>query len=67
MQNAAWDDQSQSIEEIGALIQEAMKSGEVSILGDDLLVGGGSLDLDDLDEEVDSDDLETSGDWLHDL
>lgn len=61
MQNVDTNNRLQSIEEIMAIIQEARKPAVVSpILG--LFVGGGSLELDDLDEDMD--DIETSGDFV---
>ncbi|KAJ9170393.1 hypothetical protein P3X46_018504 [Hevea brasiliensis] len=55
---------SQSIEEILTIIQEARNSGEGPKLGG-LLIGG-SMDLDDIDD-ADIDDIETSGDFVCDL
>lgn len=61
MQNVDTNNRFQSIEEIMAIIQEARKPAAVSpILG--LFVGGGSLELDDMDEDMD--DIETSGDFV---
>lgn len=61
MQNVDMNNRLQSIEEIMAIIQEARKPAVVSpILG--LFVGGGSLELDDMDEDMD--DIETSGDFV---
>ncbi|CAL9170399.1 unnamed protein product [Musa hybrid cultivar] len=61
MQNVDMNNRLQSIEEIMAIIQEARKPAAVSpILG--LFVGGGSLELDDMDEDMD--DIETSGDFV---
>lgn len=54
---------SQSIEEALAIIQEARKPGEGLKL-DGLFVGGGSMDLDDIDTDEDIDDIETSDDFV---
>ncbi|XP_022775000.1 serine/threonine-protein kinase SAPK1-like isoform X2 [Durio zibethinus] len=54
------NDQSQSIEEILSIIEEARKPGEGPKVGSQLL---GSMDLDDIDD-ADIDDIETSGDFV---
>ena len=56
------NDQSQSIEEILSIIDEARKPGEGPKVGSQLL--GGSMDLDDIDDDADIDDIETSGDFV---
>ena len=56
------NDQSQSIEEILSIIDEARKPGEGPKVGSQLL--GGSMDLDDIDADADIDDIETSGDFV---
>lgn len=55
---------SQSIEEITAIIQEARKPAEGPKLGGGHFVGGSTVDLDDMDADVDLDDIETSGDFV---
>lgn len=54
----------QSIEEVMAIIQEARKPGEVTRLGHGQFIGGGSVDLDEIDADMDFDDIETSGDFV---
>ncbi|CAL9064524.1 serine/threonine-protein kinase SAPK1-like [Musa acuminata AAA Group] len=54
----------QSIEEVMAIIQEAQNPGEVPKLGHGHFIGGGSMDLDDMDGDMDLDDIETSGDFV---
>ncbi|TXG60151.1 hypothetical protein EZV62_014724 [Acer yangbiense] len=54
--------ESQSIEEISSIVEEAGKSGEGPKVGG-LLIGG-SMDLDDLDDADIDDDIETSGDFV---
>ncbi|URD74899.1 abscisic acid-inducible protein [Musa troglodytarum] len=54
----------QSIEEVMAIIQEAQKPGEAPKLGHGHFIGGGSVDLDDMDGDMDLDDIETSGDFV---
>lgn len=49
---------SQSLEEALSIIHEARKPVEVS------RVQGSSMDLDDLDADVDLEDIETSGDFV---
>ncbi|CAM8999513.1 unnamed protein product [Rhodiola kirilowii] len=57
--------QSQSIEDILAIVQEARKDGKGVKAGDGEFVGGGSMDLDELDTDEDlDDDIETSGDFV---
>ncbi|KAK6258842.1 Protein kinase domain - like 10 [Theobroma cacao] len=56
------NDQSQSIEEILSIIDEARKPGEGPKVGSQAL--GGSMDLDDIDADADIDDIETSGDFV---
>ncbi|GAY38731.1 hypothetical protein CUMW_038900 [Citrus unshiu] len=63
MQKGDENDQSQSIEEILGIIQEARKPGEGPKFGGQCLIGG-SMDLDDLDTDADTDDIETSGDFV---
>lgn len=53
---------SQSIGEVVSIIQEAKKPVEMPKTGDNFL--GGSMDLDDLDADVDNEDIETSGDFV---
>lgn len=55
----------QSIEEITAIIQEAKwpGTGETRKPGADIFVGGGSMDLDEIDDS-EVDDIETSGDYV---
>ncbi|RWW48499.1 hypothetical protein BHE74_00045425, partial [Ensete ventricosum] len=55
----------QSNEEVMAIIQEAQKPGEVPKLGHGHFIGGGSVDLDDMDGDMDLDDIETSGDFFN--
>lgn len=55
---------SQRVEEITAILQEARKPAEGLKPGAGLFVGGGSVDLDDMDADVDLDDIETSGDYV---
>ncbi|RRT58738.1 hypothetical protein B296_00026805 [Ensete ventricosum] len=62
MQNVDMNNRSQSIEEIFAIIQEARMPAVVSPVLGGLFVGGGSLELDDMDEDMD--DFETSGDFV---
>ncbi|XP_048233307.1 serine/threonine-protein kinase SAPK1 isoform X3 [Ricinus communis] len=61
LQNADNGEESQSIEEILAIIQEARKPADGLKLGGHLI--GGSMDLDDIDD-ADIDDIETSGDFV---
>lgn len=63
MQKGSENDQSLSIEEILGIIQEARKPGEGPKFGGQFIIGG-SMDLDDLDTDVDIDDIETSGDFV---
>ena len=61
------EEESQSIEEILSIIQEARKAGEgpnnnSNKLGSHLI--DGSMDLDDIDADADIDDVETSGDFV---
>jgi serine/threonine-protein kinase SRK2 len=62
LQSADTNPPAQSIEEITAIIQEAKKPG-AGKPGADLFVGGGSMDLDDIDD-AELDDIETSGDYV---
>lgn len=52
----------QSIEEILSIIQEARKPGEGPKVSEQFV--GGSMDLDDIDADADIDDIETSGDFV---
>nr|XP_018675133.1 PREDICTED: serine/threonine-protein kinase SAPK1 isoform X2 [Musa acuminata subsp. malaccensis]XP_018675157.1 PREDICTED: serine/threonine-protein kinase SAPK1 isoform X2 [Musa acuminata subsp. malaccensis] len=54
----------QSIEEAMAIIQDAQNPGEAPKLGHGHFIGGGSMDLDDMDGDMDLDDIETSGDFV---
>ncbi|WVZ24898.1 hypothetical protein V8G54_003442 [Vigna mungo] len=54
--------ETQSIEEILSIIQEARKPGEGPRVGGQFV--GGSMDLDDIDADADIDDIETSGDFV---
>ncbi|KOM30734.1 hypothetical protein LR48_Vigan01g028900 [Vigna angularis] len=54
--------ETQSIEEILSIIQEARKPGEGPRVGEQFV--GGSMDLDDIDADADIDDIETSGDFV---
>lgn len=54
---------SQSIEEVLAIIQEAARKPCNGIQEDGFLVGG-SMDMDDLENDADIDDVETSGDFV---
>ncbi|CAN1836125.1 Serine/threonine-protein kinase SAPK1 [Linum perenne] len=55
----------QTMEEVAAIIQEARKGGNGNkLLGGNLIGFGGSMELDDLDADVDIDDVETSGDFV---
>lgn len=63
MQKGDENDQSQSIGEILGIIQEARKPGEGHKFGGQFLIGG-SMDLDDLDTDADTDDIEASGDFV---
>lgn len=56
------NEESQSIEEILAIIQEARKPAEGHKIGGHIF--GGSMDLDDIDSDADIDDVETSGDFV---
>ncbi|XP_011022824.1 PREDICTED: serine/threonine-protein kinase SAPK2-like isoform X2 [Populus euphratica] len=56
------NEESQSIEEILAIIQEARKPAEGPKNGGHFF--GGSMDLDDMDSDADIDDVETSGDFV---
>lgn len=55
---------SQSIEDVMSIIQEARKPPEGPKVGSGPFVGGGSMDLDDVDADADLDDIETSGDFV---
>lgn len=54
---------SQSVEEVLAIIQEAGKTLDLPKAGG-LLLGGSSMDLDDLDGDADVEDIEMSGDFV---
>ncbi|KAL5705162.1 non-specific serine/threonine protein kinase [Ranunculus cassubicifolius] len=56
------NDPSQPIEDIFAIIQEARKSVEGPTIGGQLL--GGSMDLDEIDDDGDTDDYEMSGEFV---
>lgn len=62
LQNDDQSEESQSVEEILAIIQEARKLAEGPKLGGHF--AGGSMDLDDMDADSDIDDIETSGDFV---
>ncbi|XP_019704943.1 serine/threonine-protein kinase SAPK2 isoform X1 [Elaeis guineensis] len=64
LQSSNTNTPSQSIEEVMAIIQEARKPSEGPKLGGEHFVGGSSMDLDDIDADVDLDDIETSGDFV---
>ncbi|KAE9615229.1 hypothetical protein Lal_00048313 [Lupinus albus] len=53
---------SQSVEEVLSIIEEARKSLSIPKVGG--LLTEGSMDLDDLDADVDLEDIETSGDFV---
>ncbi|XP_052308851.1 serine/threonine-protein kinase SAPK2-like isoform X3 [Populus trichocarpa] len=55
-------EESQRIEEILAMIQEARKPAEGHRIGGQVF--GGSMDPDDIDADADIDDIETSGDFV---
>lgn len=65
LQAADTNTPAQSIEEVIAIIQEAKKpgAGDTRRPGADLFVGGGSMDLDEIDD-AELDDIETSGDYV---
>ena len=54
--------ETQSIEEILSIIQEARKPSEGPKVSEQFV--GGSMDLDDIDADADIDDIETSGDFV---
>lgn len=57
------EENDQSIEEILSIIDEARKPGEgLKEVGS--LLRGGSMDLDDIDTDADTDDIETNGDFV---
>ena len=56
------NEESQSNEEILAIIQEARKPAEGHKIGGHFF--GGSMDLDEIDSDADIDDVETSGDFV---
>lgn len=56
---------SQSIEEISSIIQEARTSSEATTAGSHSI--GGSMDIDYLDDEDITEDIETSGDFVSPL
>ncbi|MBA0714628.1 hypothetical protein Golax_013592 [Gossypium laxum] len=58
------EEESQSIEEILCIIDEARKGGDGPKVGSQLLGGSMDLDDDDIDCDADIDDLETSGDFV---
>ncbi|KAG6705459.1 hypothetical protein I3842_07G180200 [Carya illinoinensis] len=67
MEGGSWqsndvNNPSQSIEEVLSIIQEARKPLEVPKVGANIL--GGSMDLDDLDDDADLEDTEISGDLV---
>lgn len=51
----------QSIEDIVSIIQEARKPADGPMVGGPFL--NGSIDLEDIDTDMDLDDIETSGDF----
>ncbi|XVE95268.1 hypothetical protein REPUB_Repub02eG0081700 [Reevesia pubescens] len=68
MEGGSWqshdvNNPSQTMEEVHSIIQEAMKTTEVPKVGG-LSMGGGSMDLDDLDTDVDLEDVGTSGEFV---
>ncbi|KAG8477103.1 hypothetical protein CXB51_030288 [Gossypium anomalum] len=58
------EEESESIEEILCIIDEARKDGDGPKVGSQLLGGSMDLDDDDIDCDADIDDLETSGDFI---
>lgn len=52
----------QSIEDIACIIQEARKPADGAMV--DGLFLNGSIDLDDIDTDMDLDDIEKSGDFV---
>ncbi|KAK8268315.1 hypothetical protein V6Z12_D11G058400 [Gossypium hirsutum] len=58
------EEESQSIEEILSIRDEARKGGDGPKVGSQLLGGSMDLDDDDIDCDADIDDLETSGDFV---
>ncbi|XP_035538943.1 serine/threonine-protein kinase SAPK2-like isoform X2 [Juglans regia] len=67
MEGGSWqsndvNNPSQSIEEVSSIIQEAKKPVEVPKVSAHIL--GGSMDLDDLDDDADLEDIEISGDFV---
>ncbi|KAK8325541.1 hypothetical protein V6Z12_A11G058800 [Gossypium hirsutum] len=58
------EEESQRIEEILCIIDEARKGGDGPKVGSQLLGGSMDLDDDDIDCDADIDDLETSGDFV---
>ncbi|XP_022773131.1 serine/threonine-protein kinase SAPK2-like [Durio zibethinus] len=67
MEGGSWqshdvNNPSQTMEEVQSIIQQAMKTAEVPKVGG--LFMGGSMDLDDIDNDVDLEDVETSGDFV---
>ncbi|KAJ9146460.1 hypothetical protein P3X46_028725 [Hevea brasiliensis] len=61
-QNNDVNNPSQSIEEVLSIIQEARKPVELPKTEGNIL--GGSMDLDDVDADVDCEDIETSGEFV---
>ena len=64
MQSNGESDASQGIEEILSIVQEARNPGEGLIVGGQGQFVGGSLDMDEMDTDLDIDDLEASGDFV---
>lgn len=64
IQSNGEDDASQNIEETLSIVQEARNPGEGLKVGGQGQFVGGSLDLDEMDTDIDIDDLEASGDFV---
>ena len=65
VENQGQNEASQSVEETVSIIQEARTPAEGPTIGvGGQFLGGGSMDLDDLDADSDIDDIETSGDFV---
>ncbi|OIW16603.1 hypothetical protein TanjilG_02809 [Lupinus angustifolius] len=62
LENNDVNNPSQSDEEVLSIIEEARKSLSIPKVGG--LFIEGSMDLDDLDADVDIEDIETSGDFV---
>ncbi|XVF39556.1 hypothetical protein PTKIN_Ptkin01aG0043500 [Pterospermum kingtungense] len=67
MEGGSWqshdvNNPSQTMEEVQSIIQEAMKTTGIPKVGGGLFMGSGSMELDDLDADLE--DLDTSGDFV---